>query len=438
MTSKNKKRKIKKREFLLRRIRAIAKKKRRERRHKIRSKQEVPQFYTDVYRLLVEKKFEMYTTNRTFKIPPIFSVHDNPEKVIALIKQMFYASKIEKNTEIYFDHTNCIKMDLASSVIMDTVLLAAKTYRIQKNKQLTFSGEYADNSIKKILETSGIIKHLKATTTNPIKKHDTVIPFDMQQGRAGSKRSDKVATKLVDYFQECLKRQGYMVNKEGQNYFGKLFGEVINNAEIHGGKNSVWYTTGYYDVEAAKGRGNCQIVFLNYGDTIYERILDKQQTSKEILTLLAAMDKSHKRLYNTAWSRETLFTLLSLQEGISRLRNSKTQDNKKRGTGTIRMLECFNSLGKTVDGEQPKLDIISGHVHIKVDDRYHLQEINFNDSIWGNCTRKIIAFNKDNDIYDRADSENVSIMKESFPGTLISMNFYLDKKFIEQLKKGGN
>ena len=135
-------------------------------------------------------------------------------------------------------------------------------------------------------------------------------------------------------------------------------------------------------------------------------------------------------------TKECLYTVLSLQEGISRLRDKNVPNNKKRGSGTIRLLENFLAIGKTQNGQEPNLDIISGHVHIKVNERYHLNTVQFDDEILGHGPRKIIAFNKDNDIYKMADGQCVQIMKSYFPGTIIAMNFYLDSKYLEAFSKG--
>ena len=42
----------------------------------------------------------------------------------------------------------------------------------------------------------------------------------------------------------------------------------------------------------------------------------------------------------------------------------------------------------------------------------------------------------ENDIYKPADPRNVMYMKEYFPGTIISLKFYLDRNYIEQKKRG--
>ena len=74
---------------------------------------------------------------------------------------------------------------------------------------------------------------------------------------------------------------------------------------------------------------------------------------------------------------------------------------------------------------------------IEFSDKYKLKKYKFDDdAIFGNTNSRIIAFNPENDIYKPADADNVKYMKEYFPGTVISLKFYLDRSYIEKKKKG--
>ena len=48
-------------------------------------------------------------------------------------------------------------------------------------------------------------------------------------------------------------------------------------------------------------------------------------------------------------------------------------------------------------------------------------------------TRKIIAFNKKNSLYEPPDPEAVRRIKSYFPGTIIDMKFVLDKEYLEKI-----
>ena len=44
----------------------------------------------------------------------------------------------------------------------------------------------------------------------------------------------------------------------------------------------------------------------------------------------------------------------------------------------------------------------------------------------------LIAFNEENDLSKKPDSKYVKRIDENLPGTMISMEFYLDKEYIEK------
>lgn len=99
-------------------------------------------------------------------------------------------------------------------------------------------------------------------------------------------------------------------------------------------------------------------------------------------------------------------------------------------------MELFYNIGKTCNTEEPSMVIVSGHTMIKFDDKYKMKRETFvDDKVFGNTKSRIIAFNDENDIYKPADSKNVQYMKEYFPGTIISLKFYIDRKYIKSKMK---
>ena len=57
-----------------------------------------------------------------------------------------------------------------------------------------------------------------------------------------------------------------------------------------------------------------------------------------------------------------------------------------------------------------------------------------NDPVFGTGKKKIIAFNEENNIYKPPDEANVRKLEANFPGTVISLRFYLDKRYIQKEK----
>ena len=77
------------------------------------------------------------------------------------------------------------------------------------------------------------------------------------------------------------------------------------------------------------------------------------------------------------------------------------------------------------------MTIISGNTHIMFDGTYNLSEKKTKN---GNI--QVIAFNKENDLRKRPDPNYVKLLKNRFPGVIISLEFYLDKMYLDKLKEG--
>ncbi|MBR1930226.1 MAG: hypothetical protein IJ833_01950 [Lachnospiraceae bacterium] len=249
-------------------------------------------------------------------------------------------------------------------------------------------------------------------------------------------KADETATKLTNYFNKCLRTQNMELNGEGKRILSRIFGEVISNCEIHGGDQATWYTQGHYQNRSDDFYGEMQLLFLNIGETIYEGL--KKDSSDETKDRLARMMKKHQKHINAGWDEEMIYTVFALQEGVSRLRDKHVEGYQWRGSGTVSMIEMFNEIGESETGLKPNMTILSGNTQIVFTDKYKMDIVKFQeDVVFGNGERKIIAFNETNDIYKPGDSENVKKISEYFPGTVISLRFYLDSRYISSLKRNG-
>lgn len=367
-------------------------------------------------------------------IPKDFSMVRNPDEVIDILKKIFYCGMKPEIKEIIFDHSRCNNLGIAASTVMDAVVLAAKSYHKSIGSELTISGNYPnDEYTKDIFIASGLVKHLKIN--KPV-NNDKMIRFKLVSGNVGTQNSGQVATKLTNYFNECLKTQQYVLTDAGENNLASMFGEILDNCEKHGGDKSIWYALGHYQIRNEYECGEIQLTIFNFGDSIYEQLCNSK-TTNETQEKLRKMTEIHSKEFSDTWTQDMMYTVFSLQEGISRLRDKNRSGYRNRGRGTITLMDTFYRLGQTKYGIRPELIIVSGHTWIKFDDKYSLEKKVFNDTIFGNKERKVIAFNKENDIYKKADS-NVALLKNNFPGTIISMKFYLDQKYLDSYVKEVN
>ena len=73
--------------------------------------------------------------------------------------------------------------------------------------------------------------------------------------------------------------------------------------------------------------------------------------------------------------------------------------------------------------------LLSGSTHILFDGKYQLKEGHKGDS----NGRLTIAFNQYNDLTRRPDPDYVRSLKGFFPGTLISMRFSVDNRYLSSV-----
>lgn len=369
-------------------------------------------------------------------IPKIFSISKNPEESLRFLRETFYRCRDEKVKKLNVDFSRCEELGLDASTVFDSILSAVFAERRRKNKELEMEGPYVEinRNIRGLLRTSGIFSHFKIYLP-PVEQDDKMLekftPFDLQRGHHNSNQSDVMATKLTEYFDKCLKLQGYKLTRKGHHKFCQMLGEVVNNCEMHAGEISVWHAIGNYCVSEDKDVGELQLVLFDIGATMYEGLF-ANDSSEETKEKFQKMVKIHKNKFNNDWDEEALASVFVLQSTVSRKRDSNIEHEMDRGTGTIRLIESFKSIGCTTDGNTPKMTITSGRTHIDFLHNYSLRKQNFNDMIFGNGDQKVIAFNQKNNIYDRPDNKAVRKISEFFPGTIISMNFYLDREYISR------
>ncbi|HZK56573.1 MAG TPA: hypothetical protein VFC84_20645 [Desulfosporosinus sp.] len=382
------------------------------------------------------KKPKKFGRDIFFNMPRSFSFIENPDETIQLLRYLFYCGIRSSVEKLNFNYVDCEKLGICASTVMDVVILEIKKQkqRWRNRRPFNISAQVQDESkqIKDILEVSGLIKHLGF----PTQERSYITKLDLLTGSNNNKRGSKsgeVATQVTDYFIRCINTQGLGMGREGIRIMGDMIGEIIGNCETHGGTFTQWYTLGHYSTEEKGKYGECHLVFFNFGSTIYES-LNSDTTSIEIRESLANLTRKHRGFFKMSWTEESLWTLYALQDGVSRLRDREKDPD--RGTGTVKLIDCFQSIGETHDGNFPAMSITSGRTHIYFDGKYKLA-----DQKIGNEYRQVIAFNSTNDLNEPPDPNNVRTLKNFFPGTVISMRFYLDRTFITRLmeeSKNGN
>jgi hypothetical protein len=354
------------------------------------------------------------------KVPDEFCFSRNPDEAIEFINRVYACATNTSISELHFDHTNCEVMGVCASTIMDIILLQCKKWRDSIKKPITYSGNLLrdgriskNTEVDRLLKASGILKHLNVYD-KPI---DAVECLSLIKNGASS----FVAESAIDYINRSLARHNLVLTPEGANYFGQLLGEISDNCSQHGGNEAVWYTLGHYSFNKNTSEGKCQLVILDFGNTIYEGLKN---------TATNSMKKKIDKYVRKSWSlfpkrdsEETLYTLFSLQQRVSRFE----QKGAVRGNGTITFIDAFQNLfNDESSAKRSMLSITSGRCSILFDGTYTLQE-----EVYPTGYRnKTIAFNKENKLNVPPDKKYVRTLKNKFPGTIISMELYINNALI--------
>jgi hypothetical protein len=352
-----------------------------------------------------------------------FSFIDNPDGTLRTLAAFARLAQLTPH-EIFVDQRGSRDIDLCAASVLNVLALAAgRDYRVR------FSGAWpTSEAATEIVAVTGLPKALGV----PLPRLPNFSTLGLIHGRReanklSSTKAEKTANQIIKQLDSWYRAYGFQLRAEGKERFGKLIGEVLANAEDHSGR-AEWWTCGYLRQKPGLDYGDCHLTFFSFGRSMAES-LQELPTDSHLRSRIESLVEAHaqQRFFSShAWREEDLWTLYALQEGISR--HSEADDS--RGFGTAEMIEEFQELGRTSDsGTQPRMCVLSGRTHILFDGRYSLRRENSQ----GEDARRVIAFNDTNDLNRPPDPQSVRALTCSFPGTLISLRFYLDRTYLESI-----
>ena len=354
-----------------------------------------------------------------FEVPTVFCFSKEPNASILFLRKLYTAAIDPIVTHIHFSHLKCCYLGVCASTVMDIILLECIKYKKSRGLPFEISGTVLNNRVSynndvdSLVKMSGLLKHLN------IYQGGFKNTEQLELIKNGD--SSKVAEKSIEYIDKSLRRHNMCLTKMGKNLFGSFFGEVVENCK-HGGETVSWFTIGHYSFDEQKQLGKCKLSIIDFGDTIYEGLLncDSKSMLKRINHYVRKTIFSFKSVNN----QETLYTLFSLQQRTSRV----VSKNVVRGNGTITFIDAFLNLFTTQDEEcQSLFSITSGKCSILFDGKYKLVTKEFQNGY----QNKIISFNDSGNLYEEPDSDYVRTLENYFPGTIVSMDLYIDSKYIE-------
>ncbi|ABF42398.1 hypothetical protein Acid345_3397 [Candidatus Koribacter versatilis Ellin345] len=356
-------------------------------------------------------------------IPPSFSILDDPESNLAFISRFRSQLSAKMYRSVHFDHSGCKNLGMDAQAIVD-VLVAEELAR--RPNGIGIGGDFPrDARTNVMLRAIGTLRQFGHPEMKLAPEVESRIErCDRVNGNGHnlkySSERDRAALALVTYVERVLQHQSFMLTFEGRSDLSSIITEVIGNAEEHSGR---WYAVAFSQPGIVEQQGmpepeECQMVLFNFGRSIYESLVSRGASTyvKERISALAN-EHRHSRQFSDSWTEEDLWTLAALQQGVSRYRTD--EKGKTRGNGTIELIRAFSELSDV----PKKMCVVSGHTYILFDGSYKLRA--------DSNGLQMIAFNTSNDLEKPPDPRYVRHLKHGFPGTIISMRFVMDSRYLE-------
>lgn len=366
------------------------------------------------------------------QFPTSFSIIDDPDAALDVFGTLVALGSREKRSRyepIVLDQSRCAVIDLGAEAIASALGLEL----IRKHGR-QFAGYYPANEIMhQMVVAAGFARFVGRSNVSGSDYHT----FDLRRCKRQTAKTAELSsfgeiesTHLTEYVNRCLREYRYEMNVSAKRRLASLVSEVMENADNHSGR-SEWWVCGHLLQPPGSSYGNCHITIFSFGDTMAESLQALPADSllrRNIEALVAEHTKRGFFSFGPTWTPENLWTLYALQEGVSRLNIAPTAGD--RGRGTADMIEFFQRLGQSESaGSPPQMCVLSGSTHILFDGKYRMRS----ERTASGEERRVIAFNGENDLTQRPDDRYVRNLRGFFPGTAVSMRFYLDSDHLEAI-----
>lgn len=367
------------------------------------------------------------------KVPKVFSLIENEIESYEFIRELTVAILFDKYKSVEIDYINCERIELSAQIYSDMILRDLDKLIKRRNqnkftqtKIFNLSGININNeNIQKLLFSVGS----PAVISKDFRKFSDITPYKLCVHNKefnkleNAKRKEVDSTEMVDYVINSLATLDKELTSESIEDLSVVIGEILINAEEHS-TTKYRYSTGYFQKHNIGGEdfGVFNLAIMNFGETIYEKFKSPECTNYEMKSRMSTLSSKYtkKSFWNKSFDEETLWTLYSLQQGIT----SVSIDSYKRGNGSIQFIESFFNLkGTNEDADDiSRMAIISGNTNIIFDGKYNIKN-----KQKGKDEFKVMTFNDSNDIEDKPDFHYVKSVQNYFPGTIISARILINK-----------
>ncbi|WP_439365483.1 hypothetical protein ACNJYD_04345 [Bradyrhizobium sp. DASA03005] len=288
------------------------------------------------------------------------------------------------------------------------------------------------HGINRVIGAVHLTDYLRIST-RPVGGDSLILPFPLRERRGqGASTKDnsawavsseeRVDSKLVATIDQWLGALSppRRLSPTGRVNILTLAGEILDNAKRHSdpSEDGTWAIAGFME-SRRRDDGSmshvCHIGIINPGLTIFETL---QLAPEPLRERIASFSERHLPRWpaSSRYDEEALWTLCSLQDGISRAKSDETPN----GFGMLTFVEAANSLGKSSrPDEQPRMTIISGSACLTVRPPYNIPAKQ-------PSGHRALALNASNSLQNPPDQDYVFSLPYRFPGTIVAVRFCID------------
>lgn len=398
----------------------------------------IKRFKFPLYNFLSERGFITGKEEKVGKIeiPEDFSFSTNYEESIATIRNILVSLTYNSGGELVISFELCRKTDQAALFVLQIVKLDMAERLNSLNSRLSVLSSKVETRIKqsksdfvnKMLFVNGFLKETEFKSEGLVPRRGIgYLRGSRTQRHYSENKKGPITTKIRNFINDCLRDHGYEFTSEDVNEMDGLLSEILGNGEDHSPFDT-YYATANSFIEV-KGNnevgfvGEVNLCVMNFGYSIYEGLEKTREENKENYALIEDLYQEVFPLVKLRTiTKENLFTLYALQEGISRLKYL----DQSRGHGTMKFIRSFFALGDYEDdGRQyhPELSIISGSTQVSCDNKYPPITIN---------EQNFLTLNSEKTLKKPPDPTRLKNLKTLFPGTLLTVKMYLHSEHLRK------
>jgi len=354
------------------------------------------------------------TARMVVKLNGEFSLFTNPTKVLlSLLNLLKHAKELQVNPKITYDGY----VSFGAIYLIDNLC-----WEIAKTRKWVVDFKKFPDEERSILSNLRSIISSTVENDNEYMINEKIL-INRNEDSTNNQQYRTKATEITDMIEKALREfmgdPDYSLSLEIHGAVKSAIGEQFDNILLHASETSHGTLCCMYNKKVQE----LTILIYNFGKTIAETLTSEDLPTemwKKITELIINHNK--KKLWNftkgSEFTLENALTLFAIQEGIS----SRILVDITRGHGLIDFIEnCFNLSNET------QIAVISGKTAIKIDNRYPIKS----EYLFGH-KRRVIAFNDENDIFNKPDPNYVKSTGINFNGLIIETTIPL------KVKQNGN